>query len=106
MHLTFIETPIFTKEIIHFLPDEQYRQLQWELLFRPEAGNIIPGAKGFRKIRWSLPGSGKRGSLRIIYYFDKPDVIYMLFPYKKNRQENLTNQQLKYLSAIMKEYLK
>src|SRR3989339_875087 len=103
MYLLFIETPVFTYEIHKLLPDDQYRILQKELIFRPDAGSIIPGGQGLRKIRWSLPGAGKRGRLRIIYYFDKPSTIYMLFPYKKNRQENLTHQQLKHLTVIIKE---
>jgi len=105
MQMVFIETPVFTKEMSSLISDEQYRFLQKELLFRPDAGNIIPGSRGLRKIRWNQSGKGKRGGLRIIYYFDKPDRIYMLLPYKKNQQEDLTARQLKYLVSIMKEYL-
>ena len=105
MLFTFIETPVFTREIRSLLPDDDYRLLQKELLFRPEAGDLIRGSGGLRKIRWNRPGKGKRGGLRIIYYFDKPYTMYMLFVYPKNRQETLTGRQLKYLTAIMKEYL-
>ena len=105
MIITFIETPVFTKEIRSLLPDDHYRLLQKGLLFRPDAGDIIRGSGGLRKLRWKRPGMGKRGGLRIIYYYDKPVTIYMLFVYPKNKQDDLTNQQLKYLTAIMKEYL-
>jgi len=105
MQLMFIETPIFTKELVALITDESYRRLQKELLFRPEAGTPIKGSGGLRKIRWNLPGKGKSGGIRLIYYYDKPSVIYMLFPYKKSAQENLTPSQLKYLTAIIKEYL-
>jgi mRNA-degrading endonuclease RelE of RelBE toxin-antitoxin system len=105
MIITFIEMPVFTKEIRSLLPDDHYRVLQKELLFRPDAGDLIRGSGGLRKLRWNRPGMGKRGGLRIIYYFDKPETIYMLFAYPKNRQETLTGKQLKYLTAIMKEYL-
>jgi len=104
--MTFIETPIFTKEITQLISDEIYHQLQWALIFRPEAGKIIKGSGGLRKIRCSIPGAGKRGGIRIIYYWDDPETIYMLFPYKKNAQEDLTTSQLKTLSALVKEYLK
>lgn len=87
------------------LPDEQYQFLQKELLLRPEVGDIIRGSGGLRKIRWNSLYSGKRGGLRIIYYYDKPETIYMLFVYRKNRLENLTQAQLKLLSATMKECL-
>lgn len=49
---------------------------------------------------------GKRGGLRIIYYWDPPDTIYMLFAYKKNEQEDLTQSQVKILSKLVQEYLK
>jgi mRNA-degrading endonuclease RelE of RelBE toxin-antitoxin system len=77
--MIFIETPIFTREAQALLPDESYRKLQQAILVRPEAGSLIPGSGGLRKLRWNLPQAGKRGSLRIIYYWDTPsDTIYML----------------------------
>jgi mRNA-degrading endonuclease RelE of RelBE toxin-antitoxin system len=103
--IIFIETSIFTKEIIKFLPDESYRQLQSIVMLRPEAGSLIRGSGGLRKIRWNLPGSGKRGSLRVIYYWDPPDTIFMLFPYRKTKQEDLTPDQLKLLRNVVKEFL-
>ena len=82
--MIFIETSVFTKEIKDLLSDEEYRMLQTALMFRPDAGDIIRGGGGLRKVRWSLPGMGKRGGLRIIYYWDPPDTIYMLLPYNKD----------------------
>jgi hypothetical protein len=87
------------------MPDELYLILQKELLLHPEAGKLITGSGGLRKLRWSMPGKGKRGSIRIIYYFCKPNTIYMLFPYKKNELETLNPPQLKILKKIMEEYL-
>jgi hypothetical protein len=63
------------------------------------------GSGGLRKIRWKLPGTGKRGALRIIYYWDPPDTIFMLFPYRKTEQEDLTADQLKLLRKMVKELL-
>ena len=105
--MVFIETPLFTKLIQDVLPDEDYRLLQQTLLLRPEAGALIPGGGGLRKIRWNLPGSGKRGGLRIIYYWDVPEeTIYMLLPYKKSKQDDLTPAQLKVLRDLVKEGLR
>lgn len=63
-----IETHIFTKKIKAILSDDEYRKLQWELAINPEAGPLIPGCRGLRKLRWAIPGKGKRGGLRVIYY--------------------------------------
>ena len=57
--MLFIETPIFTSEIQSLLPDEYYRNLQGDLSIRPDAGNIITGSGGLRKIRFGLKGIGK-----------------------------------------------
>ncbi|MBW2247922.1 MAG: type II toxin-antitoxin system RelE/ParE family toxin [Deltaproteobacteria bacterium] len=103
--MIFIETSIFTKEIQRLLPDDKYRMLQTVLMLRPGAGNLIRGSGGLRKIRWSLPGKGKRGALRVIYYWSPPDTIFMLFPYKKTEQEDLTTDQLKLLRKMVKELL-
>jgi len=103
--MIFIETSIFTKEIQRLLPDDKYRMLQTVLMLRPDAGTLIQGSGGLRKIRWSLPGKGKRGALRVIYYWSPPDTIFMLFPYKKTEQEDLTTDQLKLLRKMVKELL-
>ena len=53
--MIFIETPIFTREVQALLPEDSYRKLQQAILARPEAGNLIPGSGGLRKLRWNLP---------------------------------------------------
>jgi hypothetical protein len=103
--MIFIETSIFTKEIQRLLPDESYRMLQSVLMLRPDAGIVIRGSGGLRKIRWGIPGSGKRGALRVIYFWSPPDTIFMLFPYRKNEQDDLTTDQLKLLRQMVKELL-
>ena len=103
--MIFIETSIFTKEIQKLLPDDEYRILQQNLMIRPSAGSLIKGSSGLRKIRWKSPGEGKRGGLRIIYYWEPPDTIYMLFPYKKSEQEDLAQAQIKVLNKLVKEFL-
>jgi mRNA-degrading endonuclease RelE of RelBE toxin-antitoxin system len=101
------EMPIFTKLIADLLPDEEYRKIQLALVLRPEAGKIIPSSGGLRRIRWKINGSGKRGGLRLIYFWDVPEeTIYMLLVYKKSKQEDLTPNQLKTLRSLLKEYLR
>ena len=105
--MLFIETPLFTKLVKDLLPDDNYRLLQQTILIRPEVGDIIQGSGGLRKMRWHLPGVGKRGGLRVIYYWDVPeDTIYMLLPYRKSKQEDLTPAQLKILRSLVEEGLK
>src|SRR5213594_2601545 len=87
--MRFVETPLFTEDVVDLMPDDDYRTLQLALLLRPEAGNLIPRSGGLRKVRWSVPGRGKRGGVRVVYYWAKAEhVIYMLLVYLKNRQED------------------
>jgi len=65
----FIETPIFTNVIAQLLVREEYRSLQIALMLRPEQGPVIKGGGGLRKIRWAKKGAGKRGGVRVIYYW-------------------------------------
>ncbi|CAB1067938.1 hypothetical protein D1AOALGA4SA_175 [Olavius algarvensis Delta 1 endosymbiont] len=105
--MLFIETPIFTKLVTDLLPDDEYRKIQLALVLRPEAGKIIPASGGLRKIRWKSGGRGKRGGLRLIYFWDvREDRIYMLLIYKKSKQEDLNPNQLKILRNLVKELLK
>ena len=102
--MRFIETPVFTHAIVGLLDDEDYRLLQLGLLQRPERGAVIRGSGGLRKLRWPLPGQGKRGGLRVIYFWDEAsETFYMLYTYQKNQQEDLTTQQLRMLSRLVRE---
>ena len=105
--MLFVETPIFTREVTELLTDDAYRGAQLALLLRPEQGPLIPKGGGLRKIRWKRSGGGKRGGLRLIYFWDKDDeTIYMLFVYPKSEQEDLTPNQLRILSKLVREELK
>ena len=102
--MEIIETPIFTQIIPTVIPDESYRKLQNILIESPSIGDIIPGSGGIRKLRWPVPGRGKQGGMRVIYYWYKAeDQILMIYAYLKNKQENLTPKQLKALKVIIEE---
>ena len=88
------------------LPDDDYKQLQTALMLRPDAGDLIHATGGLRKIRWNLPHKGKRGSLRVIYYWDGENTIFMLLPYKKTETDDLSSLQLKRLRSLVKGRLK
>jgi len=102
--MLIIETPIFTKQVLAALTDDEYRRFQNMLLERPEAGKVISGGGGLRKIRWAAEGRGKRGGIRVIYYwFTSQGTILLLFIYPKNVQADLTADQLKQLKKIVDE---
>ena len=102
--MRFIETPVFTRAIVALLDDEAYRLLQLSLLESPSFGASIPKSGGLRKLRWPLPGRGKRGGLRVIYFWDAPsETFYMLYAYPKNVQEDLTAEQLRVLRRLVRE---
>jgi hypothetical protein len=105
--MVIIETPIFTKRVRESISDEEYRLLQTHLVNRPDAGKIISGSGGLRKLRWSAGGHGKRGGIRIIYYwFASQDIILLMYAYPKSAQDDLTTDQLRQLKKIIeKEYL-
>ena len=102
----FIETQVFTKQITSMLDEAEYRQLQVTLALKPQAGDIIRGSGGLRKIRWAVRGRGKSGGIRVIYYLVADEEIYFLFAYAKNQQEDLDSGQLRILRNLVKEEFK
>jgi mRNA-degrading endonuclease RelE of RelBE toxin-antitoxin system len=88
--MEFIEASFFTKYVYSYLTDEEYLGLQSYLAQFPESGKVVPGSGGVRKLRWAMTGTGKRGGLRVIYYFKKhDDEIWLLTIYSKNETENI-----------------
>jgi len=105
--MRFVETPVFTAAIGRRLDDEGYRHLQIALMLRPEQGRVIPGSGGLRKVRWATPRSGKRGGLRVIYFWAAVQAtFYMLYAYVKNEQGDLTPKQTKILGRLVREEFK
>ena len=105
--MQFVETPVFTRQIEDLLELDEYRVLQIALVLRPQQGALIPGTGGLRKLRWRSSGRGKRGGLRLIYYWDrKRSVTYLLLAYPKNAQEDLSPEQKRILTQLVREELK
>ncbi len=104
----FVELPAFERYRHTYLDDEAYRTLQETLMRNPEAGDQIPGAGGLRKLRFADPrrGKGKRGGLRVIYYWWTTGPQFWLFTvYGKDEMADLSPQQKKELRALIKAEL-
>ena len=102
--MVFVElTPFIAFRAEHW-SDEDLRRLQNFLLASPDAGDVIHGGSGLRKLRWSAQGRGKRGGARVIYYRHVPgERIYLIYAYVKNVQTDLTREQIKVLAQLMKD---
>lgn len=101
--MEFIETPTFTRLLTTLLTDDEYADLQNVLVANPERGDIIKGGGGIRKLRHALPGRGKSGGIRVIYYWLRNDgQIYMLLIYPKSRKDDLTERE----TALLREFVK
>ncbi|KGM29418.1 toxin HigB-2 [Photorhabdus akhurstii] len=99
--MIFIETDIFTEDCKELLSDDEYREFQQYLVDNPTAGDIIQRTGGLRKVRWVSCGKGKRGGVRIIYYY-KVDVshIRLLLIYKKGIKDDLSESEKKILRDL------
>ena len=89
--MLFVETTVFTRNLRTHLDDDGYAALQALLGAHPDAGAVIPGSGGIRKLRWRSRGRGKRGGNRVIYYWmAREDRIYLLTIYGKGDKHDLT----------------
>ena len=95
---TFIESSIFERILPLYLDDNEYSELQQHMIQNPEAGEVVSGSGGVRKMRWGRPGTGKRGGLRVIYYVQyQPNEFWMLTVYAKAKHDNVPSHILKQL---------
>ena len=83
--MLFIETSTFTKELPRHFDDDTYATLQAFLCIHPDAGEVIRGTGGIRKIRWTMPGRGKRGGSRVIYCWAAKDEQIPAHPLRRGR---------------------
>jgi len=93
---TIIETPAFVADADKlWAEDERIAFCSW-LAANPEAGDVIPGSGGCRKVRWSRSGMGKRGGVRVIYFTLLPSgEIWLLVAYAKAVRGNIPAHLLK-----------
>lgn len=98
---TVAETPSFTAQANAILTEEEKKEIIDLLAAEPECGEVIPSTGGIRKVRVALPGRGKRGGARVVYYYlDETIPVYALAIYAKNVQTDLTTEQKKVLAKL------
>ena len=101
---TFVETKLFTRLVQECLTDDDYAAVQRELIADPDAGSVIRGSGGIRKLRVAAPGRGKRGGYRLIYFVRRPkQLIWMLTIYPKNVAESIPTHVLRKISEEAKD---
>lgn len=100
--MVIVETRAFSARLRALLDDDQYRRLQAVLAGLPDAGDVIPGTAGLRKLRWGGSGRGKRGGIRVIYFWHQRTArILMLLAYAKNERDDLTPAQKRALRHVI-----
>lgn len=108
MKALFVELPAFERHRQEYLDDQGFRDFQNLLMVNPETGDVIEGTGGLRKIRFAdaKRGKGKRGGLRVIYYWWSAGKQFWLFTiYNKDEKDDLTPAQKKVLKELIKQEL-
>jgi hypothetical protein len=97
---TLVETPTFSRLWPDYWTEEERGEFVAWLAAHPDAGDVIPGSGGCRKVRWSTTGRGKRGGVRVIYFNQPVDgLIWLLLIYAKGVQDNVDPRVLKRIKA-------
>ncbi|HEX3484757.1 MAG TPA: type II toxin-antitoxin system RelE/ParE family toxin [Micropepsaceae bacterium] len=104
--ITIAETPFFIRQAREVWTEEEREEFVIFIAGNPEAGDVIPDTGGVRKVRWSRAGTGKRGGVRVIYFYHDPGrPLYLLMVYAKGRQENLSPDEkraVRQLASVLK----
>lgn len=104
MKALFVELPAFSRHRTDYLDDDGFHALQQAMMQRPEAGDVIEGTGGLRKLRFGDPrrGKGKRGGLRVIYYWwDGRSQFWLFTLYDKDEMNDLTARDRKLLKSML-----
>ena len=104
MKFEFIESPIFTSYLSDYLSEDEYAELQGYLCEHPDAGDMVKGSGGVRKLRWSRSGTGKSGGVRVCYYVrTQAGQVLMLVIYAKSAKDSIPGHILKAIKEVMED---
>ena len=109
MKAVFVELPPFERFREDYLDDDAFKSLQNELLTSPDKGDVIQGTGGLRKLRFAdkRRGKGKRGGVRVIYYYWLGGHQFWLFTlFDKDEMADLTQKERQLLSTMLSKELK
>ena len=106
---TIVELPEFLKRSSNLLKDDEKASIINYLAFHPQSGDLMQGAGGIRKLRWSAHGKGKSGGVRVIYYYHNGTMpLFLLTVFGKGEKANLSkaerNELAKFTSLLLKHY--
>ena len=105
--ISVVEMPPFIRQTDKIWSDEERQAFVDHIARNPEAGDIIPGTGGIRKIRWMRKGMGKRGGARVIYFYHHMDApLYLIAAYAKAKQEDVSPDEKKVITALAEELKK
>ena len=100
--VTFVESPLFTKQVHDYLTDDEYRVFQEYLAANPDMGGVVRGSGGVRKVRWSRRGTGKSGGVRVLYFArTETGEIWLILIYAKSAVDGIPGHILKVLKKEM-----
>jgi hypothetical protein len=101
--MTVVETDRFLKDARQLMKEWERLELVAFVAANPQAGDLIPETGGVRKLRWALPGKGKRGGARVIYYFHSERMpVFLLTVYGKNEKANLSKAERNVMAKLVR----
>lgn len=99
--VTVAETQVFARSAEKLWSEDERAELVDFVAHNPEAGDVIPGTGGVRKLRWARAGGGKRGGARVVYFYYRADSpLYLLLAYAKAQASDLTADEKKTVAAF------
>ena len=105
--ITVAETGPFQRKVGRLLSEDEKSELIAYLSMNPNAGVLIQGTGGIRKLRWARSGQGKSGGVRVIYYFHNEQLpLYLLALFGKNEKANISMEEKKLLSKVVRDLVK